>query len=190
MRLSIVLTLTATCLGGLTTSSLAAEKAGVTMTDKVRVGDRTLVLNGMGLREATWLDIDVYVAGLYLEKVSSDPAAIISSKQAKRIVMVFKRDVERSDILKAWHTGFEKNAKARLAEIKPQMDTLDAWMPAFEEDDVLIFTYLPDQGVQVDVNNVRKGVLRGEAFAQSLFAIWFGPHPPSGDLKKGMLGTH
>src|SRR5207247_9289332 len=54
----------------------AGELAGVTLPDRIQVDSRTLVLNGMGLREATFLKVDVYVAGLYLETTSSDPGAI------------------------------------------------------------------------------------------------------------------
>lgn len=48
----------------------AGTKAGVTMRDTVTVANKQLVLNGMGLREATFLNIDVYVAGLYVDRKS------------------------------------------------------------------------------------------------------------------------
>jgi hypothetical protein len=37
----------------------------------ITVAGKTLTLNGMGLREATILNIDVYVAGLYVEHPST-----------------------------------------------------------------------------------------------------------------------
>ena len=75
------------------TSAQAGNKAGVTMPDSILVGDKQLTLNGMGLREATWLNIDVYVGGLYLEHVSSDATSIIASNQTKRLVLQFVRDL-------------------------------------------------------------------------------------------------
>jgi hypothetical protein len=49
-------------------------RAGVTLPDQAMVEARTLVLNGMGLRKATWLRVKVHVAGLYLEEMSLDAA--------------------------------------------------------------------------------------------------------------------
>ncbi|MBZ0236316.1 MAG: chalcone isomerase family protein [Deltaproteobacteria bacterium] len=177
-------------IGVLATPVLAGKKADVTMPDRITVGDRTLTLNGMGLREATWAKVDVYVAGLYLEKVSSDATAIIYSTETKRIVLRFKRHVDRSDILGAWHSGFRNNATVPLAKIEKEMKTLDSWMPAFSKGHELSFTYLPGQGIAVDINGTRKGVIAGEDFARSLFAIWLGPKPPTSALKSGMLSKH
>lgn len=168
----------------------AGDKAGVSMPDKIDVGGKPLVLNGMGLREATWLKVDVYVAGLYLETVSSDAGAIIASQQTKRLVLRFVRDVDRGDILKAWNGGFKGNATVKLETIQPLIDRLNAWMGDFEKGDTLVFTFVPGAGVQVDVNGARKGVLAGEDFGRSLLAIWLGPKPPTGALKKGLLGNH
>ncbi|MBC7978794.1 MAG: chalcone isomerase family protein [Myxococcales bacterium] len=186
MRTAIILF---TLLAGLGTAT-AGKKAGVTMPDSVSVATKPLVLNGMGLREATWMKVDVYVAGLYLEKVSSDAAAIVSSEQTKQLVLKFVRDVDRDDIVKAWTDGFNGNATVPVAKIKPLIDQLNGWMPEFEEDDTLTFTYTPGQGVEVTVNKTRKGVIQGDDFARSLFAIWLGPKPPTSDLKRGLLGNH
>ncbi len=78
-----ILSLAALSLAG---PAVAGELAGVTLPDQVTVESRTLVLNGMGLREATFLKVDVYVAGLYLERKSSAADEIVSSDQAKRLV--------------------------------------------------------------------------------------------------------
>ena len=171
-------------------TATAGEKAGVTMPDTLSVGKTRLVLNGMGLREATFFKVDVYVAGLYLESPSSDATSIIRSKQTKILVLKFVRNVGRSDILKAWHEGFQHNAVIALPLIQREMDQLDAWTPKFKKGDTLRFIYQPDKGVQVDINYARKGTLKGEHFAQSLFAIWLGKHPPTSALKSGMLGNH
>jgi len=190
MRRTTFLTMIPIFLGLLAAPALAGKKAGITMPDTMEVAGKTLVLNGMGLREATWLNVDVYVAGLYLEKVSSDGNAIIKSDQVKRIILRFKRKVDESDILKAWRDGFKNNATVQLSTIQPQMEKLDSWMQRFHDGDTLTFTYVPGKGVTVHIGTERKGTLEGEEFAQSLFAIWLGPKPPNSGLKKGMLGDH
>jgi hypothetical protein len=174
---------------GLATAN-AGTKAGVTMPDAKRVANKQLVLNGMGLREATWLKIDVYVAGLYVQTPSSDPAKLVAADEVKVLVLRFVRDVGRGDIVKAWREGFENNATVPLARIQPSIDRLNAWMPKFEDGDTLMFSYVPGTGVEVSVNGTRKGVIEGEDFARSLFSIWLGPKPPTGDLKRGLLGHH
>jgi hypothetical protein len=172
------------------TMASAGKLAGVTMPDTATVGDKSLVLNGMGLREATWLKIDVYVAGLYLEKVSSDAPGIVGADSSNLLVLHFVRDVDRDDIVKAWSDGFKSNATVPIGQIKPLIDRLNAWMPGFADGDTLSFSYIPTKGVEVTVNGKLKGVVQGEDFARSLFSIWLGPNPPTGALKRGLLGDH
>jgi hypothetical protein len=168
----------------------AGKKAGVTMPDTLEVSGKQLTLNGMGLREATWLKIDVYVAGLYLENVSSNADAIVTSKQAKVLMLKFVRDVGRKDIVKAWTEGFQNNATVKIAKIQPLIDQLNGWMVGFDDGDLLTFSYVPGTGVAVDINGKRKGLINDDDFAHSLFAIWLGPKPPTGALKTGLLGKH
>ncbi len=166
----------------------AGELAGVTLPDQISVEGKTLLLNGMGLREATWLKVDVYVAGLYLEEKSSDPDAIIASERSKRIVMRFVRDVGRKDLVKAWDESFEENAGQGFAALKERVGTLDSWMPdVIHKGEAITFTYLPERGVSVDVRDRSMGDLPGADFARALFRIWLGPKPPGAALKAGLL---
>jgi len=112
------------CVAG---QAAAGELAGVALPDRITLDSKTLVLNGMGLREATWLKVDVYVAGLYLESKSSDPEAIIGSEQTKRLVMKFVRSVGRDDLRKAWNEGFEKSAGESTA-LRDRIATFNSWM--------------------------------------------------------------
>jgi hypothetical protein len=168
----------------------AGNKAGVAMPETTMVAGKQLHLNGMGLREATWLKVDVYVAGLYVERVSSDADTLVTSNQTKLLVLRFVRDVDRPDIVKAWRDGFRNNAAAALPAIRRQTNLLDSWMVSFAKGDTLAFAYVPGEGVHVDINQRRKGTLQGEDFARSLFAIWLGPKPPNKSLKRGLLGDH
>jgi len=61
----------------------AKELAGVNMPETLSVGDKTLKLNGLGLRKKAF--IKVYVGGLYLEVPSKDAAAILASDGAKAV---------------------------------------------------------------------------------------------------------
>jgi len=69
------------------------ECAGVSVPDQSQVESSTLVLNGLGLRQATILKVNVYVAALYTAKATSDPNAILGSNTPKQLVLHFVRDV-------------------------------------------------------------------------------------------------
>ena len=66
-----------------TAMAAAAELDGVVMPDKQDVAGYHLVLNGLGLRTYSILRVHIYVAGLYLERRTIDPNAILSSSQPK-----------------------------------------------------------------------------------------------------------
>ena len=174
--------------GSLAAPIRAGELAGVTFPEEVTVDSRSLVLNGMGLREATMLKVDVYVAALYLEKKSSDPGEIIRSEQAKRLAMKFVRAVARKDLVKAWNEGFEKTAQGSLAALQDRITTFNSFMSDMPNGATMSFTYVPGAGVTVEVQGATKGTIPGPDFAQALYGIWLGPSPPNPGLKEGLLG--
>ncbi|MGM0577895.1 MAG: chalcone isomerase family protein [Myxococcota bacterium] len=168
--------------------ALAADKGGVTMPDRAELAGESLVLNGMGIREATIFKVDVYVAGLYLPKRTSSAAAILRSDGAKRVIMHFVRDVDREDIVEAWREGFEDNAGSKYSAMRPKVARLESWTTDVEEDDRVILDFLPGEGVRLSANGKAMGTIPGEDFARVLMAIWLGPEPPNEGLKEGMLG--
>jgi hypothetical protein len=177
------------CAVTLITPALGAELAGVTMPDSTTVDGKTLVLNGLGLREATFLKIDVYVAGLYLETKSSDAQAILgATTETKKIVMQFVRNVKQSKMEEAWREGFEKNAGDALAEFEERIGKFLGWIPAAKTGSTMGLTFLPGKGVQVEIDGAIQGSVPGDDFARLLLSIWLGPDPPNAGLKDGMLG--
>lgn len=166
----------------------AKELAGVSMPDTVTVDGKTLSLNGLGLREATFLKIDVYVAGLYLESASSDPGAILGSAEAKQLKMHFVRGVGRKDVVDSWKEGVKKNAGAEGATVQDRFEKLYAAMTDVDEGDELILTEVPEKGVTVSLRGKEMLTLPGRDFARVLWSIWLGPSPPNPELKLGLLG--
>jgi hypothetical protein len=164
----------------------AKELAGVNMPDTLSVGDKTLKLNGLGLRKKVMFK--VYVGGLYLETPSKDAAAILASDQAKAVRMSFLRDVDKGKMKDAFVEGFEANAKEKAAAQKASIEKLYSLIPDMKEGQTLSFSYLPGKGTTVSLGDKALGLIEGKEFAEALFALWLGPKPPSEDLKKGMLG--
>jgi len=166
----------------------AGKLAGVTLADQVSVGDKTLVLNGLGLREATVLMVDVYVAGLYLEAKSSDPAAILAPDRTKQLVMRFVRSVGKEKLAEAWTEGFDKNAGDQRAALASDLAKLNGAMIDVKKEDRITLTYQPETGVTVAVKGKDAVVIPGADFQRVLFSIWLGPNPPNVPLREGLLG--
>jgi hypothetical protein len=168
--------------------ALAAKLAGVTLPDQVEVQGRTLVLNGLGLREATVLKVDVYVAGLYVMTKSSDPATLLPADQPKQLVMRFVRTVGKEKLTEAWTEGFDKNAGDKRGALSAGLATLNGAMEDVKKEDRITLTYLPESGVTVNVKGKDAAVIPGDDFQRVLFSIWLGPDPPNVPLREGLLG--
>lgn len=164
---------------------IGAELKGVTLPDDLEVEGQALVLNGLGLRLATFLKVKVYVAGLYLESKSTDPGAILGTDQTRLIDMHFLRKVGQDDMTEAWSEGFEKNG---LSGFDDPLATLGSYMEAVKPGDTMRFTYVPGTGTTISVKGVDKGTIEGADFAKALFTVFLGEVPPNAELKKGLLG--
>jgi hypothetical protein len=174
------------CFGAASAIS-AREVAGVTLPDTAAVEGKTLKLNGAGLR--TKMVFKVYVAGLYLETATKDPATLISSDQIKRMHLSILRSLDSSKITEAISEGFEKNSKAQLPLLKARLDRLNSMIPNVEKGDQILLTYVPGRGTVVSAKNVEKGVIDGKDFADALFSVWLGANPVQPDLKKALTGN-
>jgi hypothetical protein len=148
--LSLAAVLVGSAVSALGTAALAGELAGVTLPDTLKAGEKTLKLNGLGLRKKAVFK--VYVGGLYLESPSKDAGAILMADQAKAIRMHFLRDLTKAQLVEAFQEGFEANVKDRAPQ-KAAFDRMLALVADVKEGSTLTFVYLPGQGA---------GCLRGE----------------------------
>ena len=168
-------------------SANAAELAGVKFPEKIEVSSQSLVLNGLGLRTATFLSIKVYVAALYLENKSTSAPETLASKERKQVVLHFVRSVSASKLQTAWREGFAANV-ALSGKLSTQIEQLCKAMSDVEQGDVLTFDISKD-GVVVNRNNKKVSAISGADFAQNMLAVWIGPKPPNEGLKNGLLGS-
>jgi hypothetical protein len=170
-------------------SAAAEECRGVAMPAQIDVGGKRLVLNGMGVREATVMNVDVYVAGLYLTTPTRYASGVLQSMNTMRLVLVPVRDVERGEMSDALRKGLERNAGDQMPALEEPMAALEKRIPDLAAGDTIGFTYFPedDGWLAVDVNGVERGRLPGMDFAQVFFSIWLN-NPPNEGLKTGLLG--
>jgi|ERR1700737_3399147 len=163
----------------------AGEVVGVKLPDTITVEGKALKLNGMGLRKK--VVFKVYVAGLYLETPSKDPAAVLSPDQIKSMRLWILRSLKGSQITEAIVEGFEKNSKAQMGALKARLDKFNAMFPDVTEGDQIEMTYVPGKGTIVTAKGTEKGVIEGKDFADALFSVWLGANPVQEDLKKALL---
>lgn len=161
---------------------------GVDFPEQAQVDGAALKLNGLGLRQATFLKVNVYVAALYVAQPSRDGNAIVKANAPKELVLHFVRDVGRSDLAKGWDEGFESNAKDELPALKDRIESFKGMMTDMKTGQRMRFVHKPGAGVNVEVAGAAKGTIAGDEFARALFSIWLGAHPPNPELKAGLLG--
>jgi hypothetical protein len=185
-KIALASVLVSACMFSTALTLDAGTLAGVTLPDNVQVAGKTLVLNGMGIR--TKAIFKIYVAGLYLEQKSSDAAAIIKADAPKQIVMKFVHSATKSQMSDAFEEGFKDNSPDAAKTLKPDIDRMLAALQPISVGDQMVFTYAPGTGTTLSINGQDKLTIAGPAFGQLMMSVWFGPKPPNGDLKKGLLG--
>ena len=89
----------------------AKECKGVNFADPLQFDGSNLILNGLGVRKATALKVQVYVAALYVAKPSNDANAILDSNGPTELILHFVRNVGADDLREAWTEGFGKECQ-------------------------------------------------------------------------------
>ncbi len=165
--------------------AFAAEFEGVTSPDTVTVDGKTLQLNGMGLRQK--FVFKVYVASLYVEHTSKNPADIIKADETRRVEMKMLRDLDKKAVVDAIKEGFVNNTKD-IAPLQERLTRFTDKITDVKKGASLVIQYVPGKGTVVD-GGKDTYVAEGKDFADALFNVWLGAKPVDDNLKKGMLGT-
>ncbi len=168
--------------------SSAREVKGVTFPETVTIQGKNCSLVGVGLRKK--LVISVYLGGLYMETPATDARAVIESRGAKQVTLHFLyNEVSAEQLTEAWTEGFTANAGPLLTKTAAERQRfMGMFSEPVRKGETIVITYTPAAGTEVVIRGQVKGIIPGDDFMQALFSIWFGPKPPSGDLKNGMLG--
>jgi Chalcone isomerase-like len=160
----------------------------ITFPGHVQLNGNDLALNGLGVRKATFLKINVYVAALYVAKPQREATALIDSETPQELILHFVRNVDADDLRKAFLEAFERDHADQSPSMKQRIATLNGWMSDVKTGQRLTFVRLPHTGIQVSVNGAPKGTIEGDDFARAFVSIWLGATPPNPELKSGLLG--
>jgi hypothetical protein len=173
---------------GATAAADARECKGVDFPEHVQVNGTDLTLNGLGMRKATFLKVNVYVGALYVTRPSHDPQPLIDPGAPAELVLHFVRNVGASDLKNAWKESFERVAKDQMAALGARITMLGSWMSDIKTGQRLTFVRLPGTGIQVSFNGTVKGTITGDDFSRAFISLWLGKEPPNAELKAGLLG--
>ena len=181
--------ITALLLALLSAGSRAVEIAGTPIDESARVFGKELSLNGAGVRTA--MLVKVYVAALYLQQKSKDADEVIESRQSKRLLMVFKRNLKSNIVSAAFRDGIRNNAdEADLLILKPRMEQLEravARHGEVREGDRLAIDFAMDGSVDLVYNDKLEESIPGPQFGPAMLKIWLGNVPVADDLKNALL---
>lgn len=162
--------------------------AGVKVDAKMSLEGQSLVLNGAGTRVKMFMDM--YVGALYLEKKSTNASEIMNSKEGAAIKLNIVSGLITSDkMISAINEGFENATGKKTAPLKTKIDKFKGFFKEeIKKGDVFIIINVPNEGVVVYKNGVKKGSIDGHDFKKALFGIWLCDKPADKDLKDEMLG--
>ncbi len=162
--------------------------SGVKVDAKLNLEGQSLVLNGAGTRVKMFMDM--YVGALYLEKKSTNASEIMNSKEGAAIKLNIVSGLITSDkMISAINEGFENATGKKTAPLKAKIDKFKGFFKEeIKKGDVFIIINVPNEGIVVYKNGVKKGSIDGHDFKKALFGIWLCDKPADKDLKDEMLG--
>ncbi len=194
MRIALLIALASLALP-LAAGAIVEPKTGTEYSDTIDLGiageSITLKATGVGLREKTFMKVDVYTIVSYVNDsfVGTDGRDVVAYDAPKRLQMDLRRGFSREKLVNSFSETIEKNYDD-LTAFEADMATFLAYFDRdAQENDVLIFDYAPGVGLTTTLNGEIKGVIANVAFTEALWTIWFGEKPASGGLKKGLLSA-
>lgn len=172
----------------LTSQVAAVETSGRTIPDAATIDKTDVPLRGADLLKYKWV-ISLYVAGLYLPKVTEATPAAAVAATPKRLLMHYARDIPREKMVEATDETIGNGlTPEQVTAIAASQKTWNALYPAPRENDVLTFDHLPGGTLIMTLNGKELGRLTDDAFAQALFAIWIGKKPVKESLRDTLIG--
>lgn len=183
-----------TVLAGLPAASLASGPTtieGVSFAPQLRLAERMLQLNGVGLRAVLWLK--GYAAGLYLDHRERRADQVIAMGGPKRVRMHMLLDVPAPEFVKAVHKGMNRNSppalRPQIAERVELFSQLITQLNKVVKGDVIDLDFIPERGLVFSLNGRTVGApIPGADFYGALLGVFIGPQPVDDELKAGLLG--
>ncbi len=162
----------------------------VEMPETLTVEDKTVALNGAGLRKVMFMK--PYVAGLYLRAPETDASKIMMADELQVLRLELLSGQSRMMFLRAFRNGMRAGGNSvglSWDALEPQYEKFTELLSDdFNGGDVFEFTYIPGEGVRIIKNDELRGTLEGIDFKRAFFGIWLNEESPADDdLKAAMI---
>lgn len=165
-----------------------AVKVGETeLPDTWKISEQTLVLNGAGIREYSFLRIPVYAAALYLPARQQNEFVILKATSPRVVHMKMLRDATREDSAKAWDVYLVANCKSPCMMNNEARQKFLKLIPDTRAGDTQTFVFREGE-LEIFRNGKSLGTIADLAFANIVLASWIGEVPTTEGLKKRLLG--
>lgn len=161
--------------------------ADVDVPDTSEVAGRTLVLNGAALYEASFLEIDIFVAALYLEKPTRSGRSASSCEGPVEFDFFWLYEPSLSQIEVPWRDTMRANAGANLGRLEARIEQLIKALRAPVEGQRWRFAFAPDKGLTFSIDGAPIVTVPGQDFCQLFMGGHVGEHADE-TMRRGLLG--
>ena len=167
------------------------DVGGAKIEDAVELQGSKLQLNGAGVRYRAVFK--VYAAGLYLSKKAGTPEDVFAAPGLKRMSITLLREVDASELGKAFTKGFEDNSpKAEMSRLIPgliKMGQIFSDQKKMLAGENFTIDWILGTGTIISVKGKQQGdPFKEPEFYAALMRIWLGPNPADAKLKEALLG--
>ncbi len=180
--------MTVLVIGFLSNPLHAAPKiAGVNVPAEKVVDGQSLKLNGAGLRTATMLNINVYVASFYSPAPLTTVDQVNSSAGPLAFDFVFVRGFKKEKVMEAWTWQFEQSATHTYASFAEDRKKFIEAFGAIQKFGVETVEIIGNETHVYDAGQLR-ATITGRDFQKTFLSMWFGDKPVMSSLKTAFLG--
>lgn len=141
----------------------------------VTIGDKKLMLNGVGDRTYLWYR--VITGGLYLERPTRDPRVVIESEQIKSLHEYFRPARVQALWIRRGVVRLltDNNPEELVTRHREDIDRFVSWFDGDAHAGTkTVITYMPGTGLTLEYDGVLKGTIAGKEFARMYFRSIFG----------------
>lgn len=191
VRQLAVATLLAALSGAGLSVACAATLEGQQFDDTTVLSERTLRLNGLGLRGVAW--VKAFVAGLYLPAPTRDSVQVLTMPGPKRLRLKIMLDAPSHELTKSLTSRIARNeSEAAQTQMADRLSRLAAHLDSMGDlrvGDTVDIDFVPEQGTVLRLNEHLVGTsVAGEDLYRSVLKIFVGDKPVDKRLKEGLLG--
>ena len=164
---------------------LLVETALGAAVESKKVGEQRLVLNGRGVQRKFTLKI--YELSLFVVHKSHNAEQIVASLEPKFATMKFLRGVSSKQIKDSFTDSYNENCGHDCDRLRPHFKALLASIPDMKKNSSFEFTFAAD-ALTIRSTGKKPSTIPSGEFARVLLRSWVGPHSPSENIRKALLG--